>query len=89
MHELLMIEVCWLEHGATARLISWHMPHGTVVADALQQLFPNQDIEEQHLSCFGKPCTLTTPLSQGFRLEITGPLVIDPKVARQLRATKS
>lgn len=48
--------------------------------------FPEIDLEKNKVGIFSKPCTLTTPLRKGDRVEIYRPLIADPKEIRRQRA---
>ncbi len=88
MSEWMVIEVAWLQSGASARLMSCRVPPGSTVAEALRLCMPDDNIDPAHLSLFSRPCTLKTILMPKDRLEVTGPLRIDPKAARHHRVSK-
>ena len=85
MTEFSVIEVAWLREGAHAQVMSVRVPEHATVADVLAMCFDEQTFAPEHLSVFGQPCTLQTRLQHGDRLEITGPLRVDPKEARHRR----
>lgn len=61
------------------------VPEGATVSQALE--LGNVPIcDENGLSIFSLRCNAETLLSQGDRIEVALPLIIDPKEARRLRA---
>ncbi|MCC2638496.1 MAG: hypothetical protein K0Q68_2215 [Moraxellaceae bacterium] len=77
-------------------LLSLAVPAGTTVREAarlsgLAARFPAIDIEHAPLGVFGKleKSPDTRVLSEGERVEIYRPLLIDPKEARRLRAERA
>ena len=71
------------------------VPLGTTVQQALEQStelkkkFPEMEIHANHIGIFAKHVSMDTILEQDNRIEIYRPLIIDPKLARRLRADKS
>lgn len=55
------------------------------VQDVLTALGWEKEAEEG-LSIFGRRCKPEDPVHEGDRVEITAPLLVDPKEARRLRA---
>lgn len=53
---------------------------------AIKKHFPEIDLAVNKVGVFSKPCTLTTVLSAGERVEIYRPLIADPKEVRRKRA---
>ncbi len=50
---------------------------------------PEIDLSTQSVGIFGKIQPLDTPLSCGDRVEIYRALIVDPKLARQRRVTRT
>jgi putative ubiquitin-RnfH superfamily antitoxin RatB of RatAB toxin-antitoxin module len=55
---------------------------------AIASLFPEIDLNTQHIGIFSQPCALTDKVEEGNRIEIYRPLTIDPKEARRAKAKK-
>ncbi|SRR6266581_1761332 len=69
------------------------LPVGATVADAiarskLDALHANLDIDRCPVGIFGKRTDRSTALADGDRVEVYRPLKVDPKEARQRRATR-
>jgi len=50
--------------------------------------FQEIDMSQNKIGIFSKPCTLSTQLREGDRVEIYRPLIADPKEVRKRRAGK-
>jgi len=61
------------------------LPEGACVSDALQATRIAQQGVAGH-AIHGERATPQTPLREGDRLELLGPLLVDPKEARRERA---
>ena len=59
------------------------LPVGAVLRDALVAAGCNANAAD--VGIWGRAAELETPLSDGDRVEVYRPLVVDPKVARRLR----
>lgn len=57
-----------------------------IAQSGILKRFPEIDLEKNKVGIFSKPCTLTTPLRTGDRVEIYRPLIADPKEIRRQRA---
>jgi putative ubiquitin-RnfH superfamily antitoxin RatB of RatAB toxin-antitoxin module len=78
---------------AQQRIIAIDLEEGVTAGEAISRsgieaLFPECDLSEAPVGIFGKPCERNTPLREGDRVEIYRPLLVDPKLARRLRARK-
>lgn len=74
-------------------LIPLQLPDGATVGDAivmagLRERYPGLFPLEGSTGIFGRPCELETLLRDGDRIEITRPLLADPKEARRRRAER-
>lgn len=71
------------------------LPAGATVRDAVERsgiLERHPDLRpswERACSLFGRPVPPETPLAEGDRLELTRPLIADPKTVRRRRARTS
>lgn len=74
-------------------VVALDVAEGATVADALRIADVAQRIDmipdDAGLAIFGQRVDGSTPLRDGDRVEITRPLVCDPKVARRARAAGS
>lgn len=59
-----------------------------IAASRLCELFPEIDLERQHVGIFGRVVGLEEPLADGDRVEIYRPLLDDPKRSRRERARR-
>jgi putative ubiquitin-RnfH superfamily antitoxin RatB of RatAB toxin-antitoxin module len=57
-----------------------------IVQSGILKQFPEIDLAENKVGIFSKPCTLSTQLRKGDRVEIYRPLIADPKEIRRQRA---
>src|SRR5512147_797703 len=67
------------------------LPAGSTVADAIGasgvlDRRPEMTAAAPDVGIWGRACALTQPLSDGDRVELYRPLMVDPKVARRVRA---
>jgi uncharacterized protein len=83
------VTVVW----ATARVqdaVPVELPPGATVADAVAAsgLLAQHDLDPGELgfAIFGRRARGDAQLAEGDRVELTGPLLVDPKVARARRA---
>lgn len=60
----------------------------TIEASGILQHFPEIDLNRNKVGIFSKVCKLEQPVSEGDRVEIYRPLLIDPKEHRRQRAVK-
>jgi len=86
------VNVAYVAPGAEV-LIAVELDDGATVADALgasriAERF-GVDVTPHGLAVFGRRANPDTPLVDGDRVEITRPLVCDPKTARRRRAARS
>lgn len=92
----LRVEVAWVDAGTGVVRRSLALPEGATIDDALDALDALDEplagglrtrigADALVVAVYGKPCARTTRLRDGDRVELVGPLVVDPKVARQLR----
>lgn len=75
-------------------LVAFEVRAGSTVGDCVERsgLFRLEpDLRSAHLgySVFGRRVELTDPVSNGDRIEVLRPLVIDPREARRLRARRA
>lgn len=82
-------------YGTSERqeLIALSVSLGTTVIEAIKrsgiaQQFGGIDLADVDVGIFSKRCSLDVKLSDGDRVEIYRPLIIDPKEARRQRANK-
>lgn len=66
--------------------ISLVVPAGTQVGQALELSGLLQKYQPAGLAVFGQRCDLTRILTDGDRIELCRPLVVEPKAARRRRA---
>lgn len=88
--EKFQVEVAYGIPERQAVISLWIEP-GATVAEAVQQsgmvdLFPEIDIRSSKFGIFGRRAESTAVLAPGDRVEIYRDLVMDPKMARRLRA---
>jgi len=92
MRLLMNIEVSYANPTKQA-LLTCELSKNVTVKDAIEKSgilmqFPEIDLGVNSVGIFGKKVSLETTLSEGDRVEIYRPLIIDPKEARRLRANK-
>ena len=87
--ELIDVTVAYAAPGIEA-LTRVHLPPESVVADAVAAsgLLDRHELDPRELgyAIFGARALASTPLAAGDRVELTRPLVVDPKEARRRRA---
>lgn len=71
-------------------IVQQRVPAGTTVGEAIQRSgllrrYPQLDDAALRAGVFGERVTLEAPLSDGDRVEIYRPLLVDPKEARRRR----
>lgn len=81
----LTICVVWASPGHIES-VSLVLPVGTQVQHALEQSGLLQKYQPTGLAIFGQRCDPTRVLSDGDRIELCRPLVVEPKAARRRRA---
>jgi putative ubiquitin-RnfH superfamily antitoxin RatB of RatAB toxin-antitoxin module len=59
-----------------------------IVQSGIMLDFPDLELEDAKVGIFGKAASMTTPLSEGDRVEIYRPLIADPKEIRRQRAAE-
>ena len=74
------------------RMDALTLPAGTTLAQALAEavrrgIIAAADIDPQAVAVFGRRRSPREALHDGDRIELPGPLSVDPKVARQRRVT--
>ena len=85
----LRVTVAWASPAAQGT-VDLALPDGATVADAIAACDAldraGVDRARAGYAIHGQTARLTTPLAQGDRVEITRPLLADPKAARRDRA---
>lgn len=81
----LTVSVVWASPDQVSS-ISLVVPVGTQVGQALELSGLLQKYQPAGLAVFGQRCDLTRILSDGDRIELCRPLVVEPKAARRRRA---
>ncbi len=85
------VTVVYAAPGVEA-LVRVTLPAGAVVADAVAAsgLLDLHGLDPRALgyAIFGERARAATPLAEGDRIELTRPLVVDPKEARRQRAAR-
>ena len=83
------VEVAWAGDGREA-LVALDLPEDASVDDAVAKALPDlaEKVQSGELVCaiFGRRVERHTTLRGGDRVEVTRPLVVDPKTARRRRA---
>jgi putative ubiquitin-RnfH superfamily antitoxin RatB of RatAB toxin-antitoxin module len=81
----LTISVVWatVDHVTSISLV---VPIGTRVGQAIELSGLLQNFQPTGFAIFGQRCDLTRVLSDGDRIELCRPLVVEPKAARRRRA---
>ena len=81
----LTISVVWatVDHVTSVSLV---VPVGTQVGQALELSGMLQKYQPTGFAIFGQRCDLARLLSDGDRIELCRPLVVEPKAARRRRA---
>lgn len=83
------VEVAWVGDGNEA-LVALDLAEGASVDDAVALALPGlaKNVRSGKLVCaiFGRRVERDTVLRDGDRVEVTRPLVVDPKTARRRRA---
>lgn len=86
----LRIEIAWVAAGAV-QLQRVSVPAGSLLSDALERaatLVPADVLTRASVAVFGRRRRLDEPLFDGDRIEILGPLLVDPKKARRHRVER-
>ncbi|CUT18217.1 MULTISPECIES: RnfH family protein [Candidatus Ichthyocystis] len=76
-----------------AVIISLSVPVGSRIEDAIKMSgmldrFPKIDLNQQKVGIYGRLHDLSAAVSDGDRVEIYRPILVDPKEIRRLRANK-
>jgi putative ubiquitin-RnfH superfamily antitoxin RatB of RatAB toxin-antitoxin module len=91
MVDVVRVQVAYVGVAQEA-LVTLELPHGATVDDAVAHsgLGLADDVGRGRLACaiFGRRVDRDRPLVEGDRVEITRPLVCDPKIARRRRAAQ-
>lgn len=87
---MISVEIAYAE-ADNQWLLRLQLEPGSTVAAAIEQssirsLCPHVVIDDDHVGIFGKRCQLSDELSNGDRVEIYRPLLIDPREVRRQRA---
>lgn len=90
---MIKVQVCYAL-PAEDMLAPVELPDGATLREAIDASgvlarFPAIDLARQKTGIFGKLAPLDAPLSDGDRVEIYRPLLVDPKAARQRRVDKT
>ena len=83
----LSIEIAWTADGRVHRR-ALTVPSGTCVGEAIEAARRQVTLPSAHsvsVSVFGRLRGPDHPLAEGDRIELAGPLLVDPKVARERR----
>ena len=86
---LIDLELVIVRAGGVCRL-PMRMPAGATLAAALERavqggLVSAEEVLNRSVAVFGRLAAPGQPLADGDRIELLGPLQVDPKVARQRR----
>lgn len=85
------VKVAWVGGGREA-LVALDLPEGASVDDAVARALPDlaENVRSGELVCaiFGRRVERDSRLRDGDRVEVTRPLVVDPKTARRRRAAR-
>jgi putative ubiquitin-RnfH superfamily antitoxin RatB of RatAB toxin-antitoxin module len=85
----MLVQIAYVDDGIEL-LIAVEVPAGASVGDAMRTAAIEQRLgsapDLTGLAIFGRRVDAATPLRDGDRIEITRPLLRDPKVARRDRA---
>lgn len=84
------IEVAYAASTREQVVVSFDIPAGSTVEHAIRVSgilgrFPHIDLSADAVGIFGQPASLKDTVSNGDRVEIYRPLVVDPKQARRRR----
>ncbi len=85
------IEVAYAASTREQVVVSFDIPAGSTVEHAIRvsgilDRFPHIDLSADAVGIFGQRASLKDTVSNGDRVEIYRPLVVDPKQARKRRA---
>jgi putative ubiquitin-RnfH superfamily antitoxin RatB of RatAB toxin-antitoxin module len=83
--DLLTVSVVWASPDQVSS-VSLVVPADTQVGQALELSGLLQKYQPAGLAVFGQRCDLTRILTDGDRIELCRPLVVEPKAARRRRA---
>lgn len=87
----IVVEIAYAFQNQIIRKIS--VPTGSTVANVIsatriQEEFPEIDLAKNKVGIYSRICNLEQVVKHGDRIEIYRPLLIDPKEARRLRASR-
>ena len=82
------VHVAYVAPGVEV-LVAVELDEGATVGDAIAASRITVDIPVHRYAVFGKRANADTLLADGDRVEITRPLVCDPKTARRRRTARS
>lgn len=85
------IEVAYAHSAREQVVVSFEVPAGSTVEHAVRvsgilDRFPHIDLSTDAVGIFGQRASLKDAISNGDRIEIYRPLIVDPKQARRRRA---
>lgn len=90
--DLVTVEVAYArpdqQHIATVRVAAGSTIQFVIECSGILTMFPEIDLATQKVGIFSKIKNLTDTVKAGDRIEIYRPLLIDPKEARRVKATK-
>lgn len=83
------VQIAWVAQ-AQVRCCTLSVPSGSTLGQVLAQaraqgLVPDEALDLPGTAVFGRARGAGHPLADGDRIELTGPLLVDPKVARERR----
>ncbi len=92
MVNLISVEVAYAQ-PEEQKMISLQVSAGATIQSVIEHseiltMFPDIDLTKQKVGIFSKLKELTDIVSDGDRIEIYRPLLIDPKEARRAKAKK-
>jgi putative ubiquitin-RnfH superfamily antitoxin RatB of RatAB toxin-antitoxin module len=87
---MLQIEIAWATDTAVQVRV-FTLPAASTLAQALERastLVPQEVLEHSAVAVFGRRRQLDEPVYDGDRIELLGPLTVDPKQARRRRVDR-
>lgn len=88
--DMLELEIAWVADNAVHQQ-RMSLPEGSTLAQALEQarsLVPRGILESSSVAVFGRRRPLEEQVYDGDRIELLGPLTVDPKQARRHRVDR-
>lgn len=70
----------------TVVLLDGRCARDAVAASGLLERYPHLTLDSLEVGVFGQRVNLDSPVSEGDRIEVYRPLMVDPKQARRTRA---